>query len=45
MFGADVIKAINNGDYFRAEQIYDEAAHYSKGLIEDMKKMLQIAGN
>ncbi|MCM1495176.1 MAG: methyl-accepting chemotaxis protein [Bacteroides sp.] len=43
-FGADVIAALNNSDYSRAEQIYREAEDYSKGLIADLEKLLQIAG-
>lgn len=43
MYGADVINAINSGDYFRAEQIYEDAEYYSKGLIEDLEKMLRLS--
>lgn len=42
-FGGDVIEALNCEDYFRAEQIYGEAEHYSKELITDLENMLQIA--
>ena len=42
-YGADVIAALNNSDYSRAEQIYTEAENYSKGLIADLEKLLQIA--
>lgn len=42
-YGANVISAINNGDYIEAERIYHEAANYSKELISDMEKIIQIA--
>lgn len=42
-FGADVIAALNSNDYSKAEQIYKEAENYSKGLIADLEKLLQIA--
>ena len=32
-FGADVVNAINSSDYFRAEQLYRDAEHYSKELL------------
>lgn len=41
-FGAGVINAINSGDYMEAERIYHEAANYSKELISDMEKIIQI---
>lgn len=44
-FGEDVIAALNSEDYFRAEQIYGAAEHYSKELIADLENMLQIAGS
>ena len=43
-FGADVIHAIQNSDYFRAEQLCRDAEHYSKDLIADLEKLLQLAG-
>lgn len=43
-FGADVIHAIQNSDYLRAEQLYHDAEHYSKDLIADLEKLLQLAG-
>lgn len=41
-YGAAVINAINNGDYMEAERIYYEAENYSRELIADMEKILQI---
>lgn len=43
-FGADVVNAINSSDYFRAEQLYRDAEHYSKELLSDLEKLLQLAG-
>lgn len=42
-YGAAVINAINNESYSEAEQIYRNAENYSKELIADMEKILQIA--
>lgn len=42
-FGAEVIAALNNGDHMKAEQIYNEAENYSKGLIADLEMLLQLA--
>lgn len=42
-YGADVIAAINNRQYALAEQIYNEAAQYSTGLIADLEKISQLA--
>ena len=41
-YGSDVMNAIHSEDYFRAEQIYNEAKNYSKELISDMERMLQL---
>jgi hypothetical protein len=41
-YGAGVINAINNGKPMEAEQIYREAELYSRELIADMKKILQL---
>nr|WP_296485972.1 methyl-accepting chemotaxis protein [uncultured Acetatifactor sp.] len=41
-YGAGVINAINNGKHMEAEQIYREAELYSRELIADMKKILQL---
>lgn len=41
-YGSSVMNAINNGDYMEAERIYYEAENYSKELIADMEKILQI---
>ena len=43
-YGAEVIRALNNGDYANAEHIYREAENYSRELISDMQRMVQIAG-
>lgn len=42
-FGAEAIQALNNGDYAEAEHIFNEAEIYSRELISDMNRMLQIA--
>lgn len=42
-FGHDVINAINSSDYLRAEQLYRDAENYSKELIADLEKLLQLA--
>lgn len=44
-FGSDVINALFNEDYVKAEQVCRAAEEYSRELIADMEKMLQIAGN
>ncbi len=41
-YGADVIQAIQSGQYARAEQICDEAQKYSAGLIADMEEMVRL---
>jgi len=43
-YGAKVINAIENGDYHTASQVYAEAKDYSRNLIADMEKIIQIAG-
>ncbi len=42
-FGAEVIQAIHNEQYTRAEQIYREAEAYSGGLLEDLQKISYYA--
>ena len=42
-FGAEVIAALNNGNYPKAEMLYREAEDFSKGLIADMEKLMQLA--
>ena len=42
-YGRTVIDAINNREYGRARQIYNEAANYSKELIADMQKIIELA--
>lgn len=44
-YGAGVIRAINNGSYSEAKQIYYEAENFSKSLISDLEKILQLASN
>lgn len=43
-FGASVINAINSGRYTEAEQIYREAETYSKSLISDLNRILEVVG-
>lgn len=42
-YGRTVIDAINNREYGRARQVYNEAANYSKELIADMQKIIELA--
>ena len=42
-YGADVLNALNRGDYASAEQLYQEVSDYSKELISDLKAILYIA--
>ena len=44
-YGAGVIRALNNGSYSEAKQIYYEAENFSKSLISDLEKILQLANN
>ena len=41
-YGMAVINALNSGNYAEAERIYWEAENYSKELISDMEKILQL---
>lgn len=41
-YGAAVIRAINNGSYSEAEQTYYEAETFSRSLISDMERILQL---
>ncbi len=41
-YGAAVIQAIRTGDYTEAEHIYREAENYSRELISDMERILQL---
>ncbi len=43
-YGNEIISALNGRDYFRAEELYKEAHNFSKELISDLEKMVQIAG-
>lgn len=42
-YGSDVTKALFAEDYTKAEQLYNEAENYSKGLIADLESMKKIA--
>lgn len=42
-YGTAAISAVRNGNYAEAERIYREAESYSRGLISDMEKILQIS--
>lgn len=42
-YGSQVIQALFQEDYQKAEQICQEAKDYSRGLIADMEKILRIA--
>lgn len=42
-FGAEVMDALNNSDYARAEKLYYDAEQYSKGLIADLEKLQSLA--
>ena len=42
-YGAEVIEALNNENYAKAEQLYQEASDYSRGLIADMEKLVRIS--
>lgn len=44
-YGQTVIDAINNREYGRARQTYNEAASYSNELIADMQKIIELARN
>ena len=41
-FGGEVIYALNQQDFARAEQIYWEAEVYSRELISDLQRIIQI---
>lgn len=42
-YGEEVINAIKSEDYIMAKQLYQDAERYSKGLIADMEKMVQLS--
>lgn len=44
-YGSTVIDAINNREYGKARQVYNEAANYSNELISDMKQIIELARN
>ncbi len=41
-YGSDVINALSSGDYLNAEIICNKAKDYSKELISDLERILQI---
>lgn len=41
-YGAEVVEAVNRSDYDAAEELYQEAAQYSQGLIADLEKLLSF---
>lgn len=41
-YGAAVINAINSGDFAEAGRIYNEVENYSRQLIYDMERILQL---
>ena len=43
-YGAEVIQALNNGEYPRAEQLCRETEEYSRGLISDLQAIIRLAG-
>lgn len=42
-YGGDVMEALRNENYSKAQEIYLEAEEYSKELLTDLKKILQVA--
>lgn len=42
-YGRVIINAIKNKDYGKAAQVYREAENYSRELISDMEKIIQLA--
>lgn len=42
-YGAEVINALNNKEYSRAEKLCREAEEFSYGLIADLQKIIQLA--
>jgi len=42
-YGQSVINAIRHQEYGQARQIYNEAAEYSRELISDMEKIIELA--
>lgn len=41
-FGGEVIRALQDSDYMKAENIYQNAETYSKELIRDMETIIQL---
>lgn len=44
-YGTDVIQALNDKDYTKAEQICHEAENFSKELLSDLEKILHLSQN
>ena len=42
-YGGEVILALKKGDYSNAERIYREAENYSRELISDLQRLMEIA--
>ncbi len=42
-YGEQVIEALNQSDYEKAEQLYNDAAAYSQELIADLERILKAA--
>ena len=42
-YGGEVMEALRNENYSKAQQVYSEAEDYSKELIADLQKILQIS--
>ncbi|MDE7322234.1 MAG: CZB domain-containing protein [Lachnospiraceae bacterium] len=42
-YGRIVINAVNNNEFGKAAQVYREAENYSRELIADMEKIIQLA--
>lgn len=42
-YGADVLNALDCGDYGTAERLYQQASDFSKELLSDLKEILRIA--
>lgn len=42
-YGAELINAIKQSEFIKAEQLYNEAENYSKELIADLNKLIHLA--
>lgn len=43
-YGEQVINALKSGDYITAGQLCQEAEEFSKGLIADLERMIEMTG-